>query len=202
MYCSKSRQKLMGEKIKRRNNDQKNATIADLKSSLSAAEKREKEKDATQAKLEAKIRQLEEEKAGVERQLEDTNKWVKPTYSMMSSSGKKEFRRAAYLAKDTFPAGTNRALRKLLGINLSIAPTPPSAEENKLKVAIREFARENSFEIPNKKGKDIRYHSCYKSVLYYHFLTEQSLHCAYQTFCKWWPSNIIQPKVDSFDRYN
>ena len=107
-----SRQKLMGAKIKRRNNDQKNATIADLKSSLSAAEKREKERDATQAKLEAKIRQLEEGKAGVEKKLEDANKWVKPTYSMMSSSGKKEFRRAAYLAKDTFPAGTNRALRE------------------------------------------------------------------------------------------
>ena len=195
-----SRQKLMGAKIKRRNNDQKNATIADLKSSLSAAEKREKERDATQAKLEAKIRQLEEGKAGVEKKLEDANKWVKPTYSMMSSSGKKEFRRAAYLAKDTFPAGTNRALRELLGINLSIAPTPPSAEESKLKVAIRDFARENSFQIPNKKGKDIRYYTCYKSVLYYHFLSEQDLHCAYQTFCKWWPSNIIQPKIDSYDR--
>ena len=153
-------------------------------------------------KLLATIRRLEEEKAELQRKAEESILWVKPTLKMMSRSGYKEFRRAAALAKDDFAPGTNSLIRKTLGINISVDPTPPSPEENKLAVAIRQFANINSDESPNRRmaAKGIRVFWAYKCVMWWHFLGEQDLHCSYSTFCKWWPSHIIKPKIADYDR--
>ena len=153
----------------------------------------------------ATIRRLEEEKAETDRKLLESNQWVKPTLHMMSTAGKREFRKAASLAKDSFPPGTNSHLRKVLGINISQDLTPPSQDERQLVVAIRQFAKLNSDPSPNRRmaEKGIRVFWNYKSVLYWHFLAEQEdkdLQCCYSTFCKWWPSHIVKPKVADYDR--
>ena len=149
------------------------------------------------ADLSSRVRGLEDETEMLQHKLEESDAWVKLTLAHMSAAGRAEFIRAATAGKDLFPAGTNTRIRKTVGINLSRQIAPTSNKESELQRAVVSFAEDNSSEVPDaaKAARGVRFLFHYKYVLYEWFLAAQSLSCSYSTFCNYFPSNIVKPKV-------
>ena len=105
------------------------------------------------------------------------------------------------MAKQDFPVGTLSRLRNNTGINFSKAPTAPTEEESPLKKAVAAFALENSCDIRAAKKK-IRCFYHYKLVLWMLFRSTHGIDVSYSTFCRYWPENIVKPKIEDFGPLN
>ena len=199
---SVSRQFLQGKKRQRRNNEEKQRRLKELEAS-EAAEKRlrlEAEKEA--AIKDDKIRQLEQKVATAEKKVDNCLEFLKPTYSLMSSSGKSDFKKALHMAKHEFPEGTNLLIRNKLGINLSNPLQPLNKTESKLRTAIKNFVFENSSEVPDKDKTGMRYCHQFKFILYHHYISTapKELHCSLNSFYRLWPRNVRRPTLKDYGR--
>ena len=111
---------------------------------------------------------MEEERDILEQKLEEGDEWVKATLQCMSAAGRAEFRIAARAAAPYFPVGTNRRLRRTIGLNVSMSGTAASKEDSVLRKAVKDFAVQHSLEVPDAKkaAKGIRYYANYLCVLH------------------------------------
>ena len=201
---SVSRQFLQGKKRQRKNNDEKQKRIRDLEQNLDGEKKLRVEAERNCAIKTDEIRQLEEQLATANKRADTDLMWLKPTYSLMSSSGKMDFKKALHMSKDSFPEGTNTLLRKYLKINISNPLKPVNREESKLSAAIKAFVHENSSEVPDKvkAARGLRYCHQFKFILYYHYISEvpEDKHCSLATFYRLWPSNVRMPTLAESER--
>ena len=100
-----SRQKLQGLKQRRKTNEEKTRQIKAAEASL-AEETRRRQKAEDQALLlNQRIRQLEAQVEAKDKKLEEGDQWLTSTYTLMSTSGKKDLKQSMIMAKDTFPPG-------------------------------------------------------------------------------------------------
>ena len=136
----------------------------------------------------------------MKKRVKDADAWVKPTYNNLSPAGRTEMKTAVFMARDEFPAGTISRLRENTGINFSKSPITINEEESLLKKSVASFAVENSCEVPDTRAakKGLRYFYNYKFVLWMQYKSGQGSDLSYSTFCKYWPPNIIKPKIEDF----
>ena len=195
-----SRQSKQGLKIRKHNNHEKSALIDELKTALDKSEDESFDKDMKIAELTKQVRETKTENNELKEALKNSDDWLKSTYKFMSPTGRKELRTAAYLAKDEFPRGSLIRIRNNTGLNFSKPPNVQSTEASELEKAIKLFAIENSCEVPDmkaaKKGK--RYFFCYKLVLWMQFKSENGSDVSYSHFCRFWPDNVVKPRIEDY----
>ena len=135
--------------------------------------------------MQGRFNGLEEENEVLADRLDTCDVWVKYTLQFMTKQGRNEFYSAARAARDSFPVGTNRRLRKTLGFNASKPGGIPTTEQTALKKEVIAFAAENSVEVPDKDkaARGIRYRKHYLSVLHQWFILSNRP-VAYSTFCE------------------
>ena len=199
---SVSRQFLQGKKRQRRNNEEKQRRLKELEASEAAEKRMRLEAEKETAIKDDKIRQLEQKLATAEKKVDNCLEFLKPTYSLMSSSGKSDFKKALHMAKHEFPEGTNLLIRNKLGINLSNPLQPLNKTESKLRTAIKDFVFENSSEVPDKDKVGMRYCHQFKFILYHHYISNapKDLHCSLKTFYRLWPRNVRRPTLKDYGR--
>ena len=195
-----SRQSKQGLKVRKENNQMKNNEIKSLKDLLNKSEEENIGKDFEIVELVKKIKDLEDKNITLESKLRGADDWLIKTYKYMTPTGRKELKMGAYLAKDEFESGVLSRIRENTGINFSKLPTLFNDEDSELKKTIHCFANENSSEVPDMKAarKGIRYFYSYKTVLWTQFLSSSGLDVSYSQFCRYWPENIIKPKIEDF----
>ena len=164
----KSRQQVQGEKQRRKNQENSRATIAELHNTIARLEVEKAEEERQKLDALSRAKGLEEERDIYEQKLEEGDEWVKATLQCMSAAGRAEFRTAARAAAPSFPVGTNRRLRRTIGLNVSMSGIGASNEDSVLRQAVRDFAVQHSMEVPDarKAAKGIRYYVNYLSVLH------------------------------------
>ena len=195
-----SRQAELGKMIRKKNNKIKLNEIDELKAALAKSKEENVAKDIKISEQTSDIRKLRSENNDLKDKLNHADDWLKPTYMNMSPSGKTELKTAVNMAKNDFPMGTMSRLRTNTGINFSNPPIASDCEDSPLKKAIGTFAFENSCEVPDIKAakKGLRYFYCYKYVLWIQFKSAQVSEVSYSQFCRYWPKNIIKPKIEDF----
>lgn len=194
-----SRQAKYGQMIRKKNNKEKCLEIEDLKETLKRSEDENFEKDLKIAELNNQITAILGEHEALKDKLDHADDWIKTTYKYMTPHGRSELRNGAFFAREEFPKGTLSRIRNNTGLNLSKLPTATSTEDTALSKAVKDFAMENSSEVPDMKAakKGTRYFYCYKYVLWIQF-TSSHQDISYSQFCSYWPQNIIKPKIEDF----
>ena len=171
-----------------------------MKIALDKSEDENIAKDFQIADLINQLREKKSENDNLKEHLHHVDDWLKTTYKYMSPSGRSELRTGAFIAKDEFPRGTLLRIRNNTGLNFSKPPNVSSEEASELEKAIKHFANDNSCEVPDmkaaKKGK--RYFFCYKLVLWEQFRSESGSDVSYSHFCRFWPENIVKPKIEDY----
>ena len=193
-----SRQAKHGLIVRKKNNREKTSEMNSLKSCLEKAENENIEKDFQIAELNNKIRELMTENDTLKEKVKHSDDWLKHTYKYMTPTGRSELKTGAYLAKAEFPVGTLSRIRDNTGLNFSKSPIFSSNEGTALKKAVEAFAKENSCEVPDMKAarKGQRYFFCYKYVLWMQFESSLGLEISYSQFCRYWPPNIVKPRIE------
>ena len=195
-----SRQAKQGLVMRKRNNQERNEEICELKTLLDKSEDENIEKDFQMAEMNKKMRELQTENSNLMDKLKTADDWLGLTYKYMTPAGRSELRNGAYLAKEHFPVGTVRRIRENTGINLSKSPNLANEESSALQKTVQEFAFENSSEVPDMKAakKGLRYFYCYKTVLWVQFQSSSGVDISYSQFCRYWPDTIIKPKIEDY----
>ena len=150
------------------------------------------------ADLNKEVKMFQSENDDLKEKLNHADEWLKPVYKNMSLTARTEFKTVISMARSSFSLGTLSRIRNNTGINFSKPQTAPNGEESPLKKEVYTFAMENSCEVPDmraaKKGK--RYFYSYKYVLWIQFKSSQASDISYSHFCRYWPANIIKPKIE------
>ena len=195
-----SRQSQLGQKIRRQNNKIKAVEIADLKVGLDNSKEENAAKDIKINELTNDLRNTKNENEELKMKLQHCDDWLKQTLKNMSPTARTEFKTAVQMAKNDFPVGTILRLRDNTGINFSKHPAPTNVEESPLNKSVVAFAVENSCEVPDMRAtkKGLRYFYSYKYVLWMHFKSSESSDISYSQFCRYWPNNIVKPKIEDF----
>ena len=137
---------------------------------------------------------LKRKNEGLTKSSSDQFTWLKQMWKYCNQETRRDIKAAIEVAKDEFPKGTLRGIRDTTGINFSNPPTASNAK-------IEEFAHRNSFEVPDEKKekKNIRFMRHMKTTLHQQFLLDNpTLDCLYNTFCLYFPKNIIKPGINSY----
>ena len=195
-----SRQQMQGQQIRKQNNKEKSSENSDLKAALANAKNDSAQKDIIISKLLDDVRKLKEDNTDIQNKLSTVDDWIKPTYNKMSPAARTEFKTAVFMSKDELPTGTLSRLREHTQINFSNSPKAVKNIDNDLKISISSFAHENSSEVPDVKAakKSIRYFYNYKCVLWMQYQSSHGSDLSYSTFCKYWPPNIVKPRVEDY----
>ncbi len=202
-----SRQHAIGQKIRKKNNKLNSKKYEDLvaeNNDLKVAQDKHddmlleldlriKELEATEEKLENRIRELENEK-------ETNDEWLCEVYKNLTADGKKQFKTAFAVSSHKLKKGTISRLRKTTGINFSNPLAQNIEEPSETKLKIVEFAKNNTIDVPDKKKyvKGMRYRTASLLSLYNTFESENPNICTYQTFCKYWPALFVKPSPSEF----
>ena len=194
-----SRQSQMGKRIRKKNNQDKSTEIAELKAALAKTEEENVAKDILIADLTTDLKKVKTENDDLRNKLKNSDNWLKPTYKNMTISARTELKTAVQMAKIDFSPGTISRLRNNTGINFSNPVTIPSEEESTLKKTVVSFAVDNSCEVPDMRAskKGLRHFYSYKYVLWMQFKSSGS-DISYSQICRYWPANIIKPKIEDF----
>ena len=126
----KSRQAIIGEKIRRENQDKMKmkleamaAEMRNLKREKVNLERVNIEKDVVIKIVEKKLEKKAEEVEKLKEDKTSDNNWIKFVYRNLSASARKEFKRSVNFNKGNFSAGTLSRLRQSVGVNFSQVPT-------------------------------------------------------------------------------
>ena len=203
-----TRQNIVGKKLRKKFLKDKNKTIDDITEEKARLQKQVEKNEDEIFSLQLQVSELEQvvqtknkKIESLESELGKCDEWFGLTYKKLSSVGKKEFKTAVDLAEADFPRGTITRLRKSVGLNFSKPPTTENNNMTDIKVAIVNYAIENSCEVPDmrKEKKGVRYYFNYLICLHADFLQENpNLSVSYQVFCSYWPKNIIKPRVENY----
>ena len=213
----KSRQAIVGEKMRRKNQDEMKSKLETMEAELRNLRKDKaslerviigKDVDAkiVEKKLEKKVEEVEKLK------LEKTsdNNWVKFVYRNLSASARKEFKKSVNFNKGNFCAGTLRRLRQAVGVNFSQVPTEDRTKLCFLATKVRDFAMQQSAEIPDMKAQNSslskKSEAPSKRSTMHHLTVLHSLYnienpestCSYSSFINYWPSYISKPNLNEF----
>ena len=209
---TKSRQAIVGEKIRRNNlvglkntlDDQANE-IKTLKKRISDMNTQNTIYDDRISLLECKLQAKDEDITRLKSKLIAADDWLKIVYFDMSPPERKVFKLAVFHNKDKFPEGTLSRLRRSVGVNFSKPPAETQLKIPPVADKIRDFANLNSSEMPDKKSHqitsvkpDLRFAIHHLTVLHDQYqIDNPDDNVSYRTFCRWWPSNIIKPDLNS-----
>jgi hypothetical protein len=209
LRSGKSNQSIVGEKIRRRNQKDKNELLEILQKQLM-----ESEKEKCEAMVKAKI--AEQKLANKSAEVEDMkekrksdNSWLKDVYRSLTSESKRDFKCSVQFNKKGFVPGTLGRLRDCTGVNFSQIPTPTNPALSALAKKVEEFSILNSSEIPDMKANksvfsssnapNKRFANHHLTVLHSQFdIDHPDLTVSYSQFCHYWPSYIIKPKASDF----
>ena len=196
-FVTPSRQFLQGQKARKKNQQISRDTIGELTKRIKEIELENQQLREGEEESKVRIRVLEDEVRLRDEKLGECDNWVKMSLQLCSKATKTDFLSSARAGRANFPVGTNRRLRENIGLNLSNPNTVPTAEQNNLMKAVREFALEQSMEVPDKRraAKGVRYRVHFLSVLHQWFMVGGGPSLAYSTFCEYWPTNIVRPGV-------
>jgi hypothetical protein len=205
-----SRQANIGDKIRRTNRlkiqqemNEKNEEIESLKRELKETRRELKVSEENRKESSLKIERTKKEIERVKNQFEVERTWIKPVFQSMPPTGRKIFKDSVLASRMNLPKGTMCRLREVLGINFHKALTVKQNEESELSKKIREFAINNSSDVPDTKAcpsdaskpaRRFAFH--YRSVLHEAFMSEHpETPCSYSTFCQLWPSYVQRPNL-------
>ena len=193
---SPNRQKDKGEQLRRKNREEKNREIDDLRNKFEESGKLIQEKNNKIQELEADLEKLINKNRVLETTVEESDETLLLLYKYMPTDGKRHMRDAFHVASPEMKRGTVSRLRRTTGLNFSNPPQNHEQEKSETKIIIEEFAHENTIEVPDTKQikKGIRYRTASKLCLFECFDSQSPNMCTYQTFCKYWPQKYIKPK--------
>ena len=207
-----SRQKAVGIKRKRQNDQKRKDEMDRKEKQLKEGESNAKQqgKEIQELKLksleqEAKLGKLLLEKRDMLEKQERDEKWISTVYKRMPKTGRVLFKDSLLASREDLPKGTLLKARNLLGVNFHKALTAKEKEEPRLSKLVKDFAERNSDEVPytktctndiNRPNKRFALH--FKVVLYECFVSEYpDEKCSYSTFCVYWPKHIVRPNLDN-----
>ena len=207
----RSRQRLVGEKVRRAEKVRKSKSMAetvkeneDLKKAADKHDDELAEMDfqlnEMRQKLEKAVTRIKELETERENEYIENNDWVPKVYKNMSIEGRKEFKNAFLVASDTFKKGTISRLRRTTKLNFSKIPTNSAESESDLKKKINSFALENTLDVPDKKKymAGARFRTSSMLSLFSTFETMFPGLCTYGTFNKYWPAEYVKPCASDF----
>ena len=203
----KSRQAKAGEKLRRKNAENKNAHMAEIVAENLELKKllvtEQRKRKAAEVKFEAT--QAKEKKRKLDE--EEDEAWLQTVLGDMTKDARKSFKLSLFSNRASFKPGRITKLRRSTGINFSRAPTEAKMMPTPLAEKIREFAEDNSKEMPDTKANkpegskepDRRSALHHLSVLHYSYLMDHPENqCSYTSFCRNWPSNVIKPSLSDY----
>ena len=190
------RQKDKGEQLRRKNREEKNREIDDLRNKFEESGNLIQEKNNKIQELESDMEKLINKNRVLETTVEESDETLLLLYKYMPTDGKRHMRDAFHVASPEMKTGTVSRLRRTTGLNFSNPPQNQEQEKSETKIIIEEFAHENTIEVPDTKQikKGIRYRTASKLCLFECFDSQSPNMCTYQTFCKYWPQKYIKPK--------
>ena len=206
-----SRQRIEGDKQKKKYDKEKIKTIKELIEETEAfkttQDKHDDELVEMDFKLSETVKELNRYKDKVMQLIEERGKaetenddWVGKVYKNMTSAGRKDFRNAFTVASYSLKRGTILRLRRTTGLNFSNTTTNSIEEESELKKKIIEFAKDNTIDVPDKKKylKGARFRTASLLSLYSTFESHNPGLCTYPTFTRYWPALFVKPLASEF----
>ena len=156
---TKTRQAIVGERIRRKNQEQiqdqmkcKEEEIRGFKKMLTIKDEELKVVSREKEEVKLKYERVEEENFRLKKKHAEEDKWFKIVYFELSPDERRSVKGAVFRNKHRLPIGTLQRLRLSTNVNFSQIPAQTNYVMPEIAKCIAEYAERNSSEVPNERA--------------------------------------------------